>query len=289
LLRGSYIYDFDIVSVGGLGREEKAGKTRVAYIGAERVLGGRGPGRAFESLHAEVAGALSLAARAFKWRPENIGVGFFTRGRRLAFAWRPGSAADSVRILCLSGKLAREGTAACLRFAVLHELAHHWREEKRLKEGKARVKVTSGMAHDAFFCDNLRRAADGLWPVGRKCARAVPAYDARLSPARPPPAAPGHLRVRVLRRGWAASWVPRKGRLPPSRVALWAPMPVSGLADLRRLASMIPSEEAGLVRVEYVGAKRANFPRPATLPEFLASATALERASRARSEARKGR
>ena len=30
--------------------------------------------------------------------------------------------------------------------------------------------------------------------------------------------------------------------------------------------------------IEYVGAKRANFPRPATLPEFLASATALERA-----------
>lgn len=119
----------------------------VVYVGpaASRAPGG------IDGLHSIVVDAVQRAESAWGWRADGLIVSFRRGGSRVASAVGPGSGR---REIVISEDALRDHSTAEVRGVVIHELAHHYREERW-----PRPRAPRGHdGHDARFREALRAA-----------------------------------------------------------------------------------------------------------------------------------
>jgi hypothetical protein len=144
--------------------ERAGGGAPVRYVGFGAYR--KRSAHTLRALHRMVESALAKCERAWGWRCDGLVVKFHDDPRHFGLAYGAGSGAlTGERRISLSAPLVERYTLASIERTVLHELAHHYREERW-----PRARDAEREAHDARFCDALVQV-DPLVDGGDRCER----------------------------------------------------------------------------------------------------------------------
>jgi hypothetical protein len=102
----------------------------------------------FEALHAQIVADVLACAKAWKWLPTGLVVGFHPSGRAMGLAYSPGG---GDRRISLNKELLAKYDLGSISRTVRHELCHHAREELH-----PRPRFRGYNSHDGKFCEMLR-------------------------------------------------------------------------------------------------------------------------------------
>lgn len=209
---------------------------KVVYVGFPRESA-----HSLAALHREIDKQIAVGRRVWRWVPRNLRVQFMDRMDAMGTAFiRP---SEDHRI-ALAEELLRNYTLVSAGRVVIHELCHHYREERWPRF------VTQENGHDKLFCRELRKAD----PVARRDHVSCVGFNDGQAPVRVPPSAwtanAGRLRIRVRGSDSTLAWVPKKRG---AWIVQERPLRDDWLLDI--VKSLRPSEWKR-VRIEYGGYTR---------------------------------
>jgi len=198
-------------------RADGRGAVRYVGFGAYRARSAH----TLRSLHRTIEAAVARCERAWSWRCDGLVVKFHDDPEHFGLAYDAGSGErDGERRVSLSAALIERYTLASVERTVMHELAHHFREERW-----PRPRTADRDPHDARFCEALAKV-DPLVAGGDGCEEFEEFADPSL-------VAHAVARKRAARAKAAARppvWSPDAGELVldhgPARAPRlrWAPM-----------------------------------------------------------------
>jgi len=113
------------------------GITYEGFVGATIKVHG------FDTIARTVAQSVALCKAAWDWEPKHLRVLVHTAGRAMGLAYNPGKGDHRIS---LNRRLLTDFDTMSLARVVLHELCHHYRDERFPK---------SADSHDAVFCREL--------------------------------------------------------------------------------------------------------------------------------------
>ncbi len=125
------------------------GSGKIAYVGFDLVA--KRSAHTIEVIHEIVDKALKLCMSKWKWKASGIEIGFHTDIEAMGLAYAPGTGTKrQVRRVSLSVKLLESYDRKSIHRVVIHEFAHHRREEKW-----PRTRTSKSDGHDKLFCETL--------------------------------------------------------------------------------------------------------------------------------------
>lgn len=123
----------------------------VTYTGFERYK--RRSGHSLESIHIAINAAVARARAVWNWSCTGLEVKFHDHSMAMGLAYASGSGAkNGVRKISLAAKLIESYDLNSIARVAVHELCHHYRDEK-FPENKSEQ-------HDEHFCNALKIADD---------------------------------------------------------------------------------------------------------------------------------
>lgn len=139
-------------------------KVSVAIVGFASVRQRSAHGEA--ELRRAASEAVGIGHRAWKWKPTNLTIQFHTSQRTMGFARGAGTGhRTGITVVSLSKRLIAEYDLNSIRRTLIHELCHHYREERFAITPE--VRKTKG--HDSVFCRELGRADKTLNKDAHTC------------------------------------------------------------------------------------------------------------------------
>lgn len=153
-----------------------------------------------EDLHGVIDDAVAACARAWSWEASGLEVKFHDTAHSYGLAYEPGvGASTGVRKISLNAKLISAYDKKSIWRVVVHELCHHFREERW-----PRVIDRRHEKHDTIFCRELARVDEAVRAdIANNCAFFDDDADASIVAAMPK-------KVRVKE---PVSWAPAAGKL----------------------------------------------------------------------------
>lgn len=155
-----------------------------------------------DDIHGVVQAALTDARTTWNWRPKDLRIyAFGGTSRVMGRAYNPGQGDHRVS---LNRKLLNNYDLAGIARVVIHELCHHYREERWPRN--PRVFKTQG-AHDSRFCSELAKI-DPL--VNENNCEVFDDVTAAVGGSEKLP--PGVLTAKLLKTKFKLIWIPDKGK-----------------------------------------------------------------------------
>ncbi len=104
------------------------------------------------ALHREISARVATGHRVWKWKPVDLQVSFMGDGRAMGMAYIPRyPRKGEPQTIALNSRLLARYALESVGRTVIHELCHHYREERFLRP-------TVKNWHDAVFCRELAKA-----------------------------------------------------------------------------------------------------------------------------------
>jgi hypothetical protein len=189
--------------IDGLGPEQRS----IQFTGWETVK--RVSAHSLDDLVEAFAAAAEMTQKAWNWKWVNLQVKFHTEGNAFGLAYNPGG---GEHIISLHKRMLAEFTLDSTYRTILHELCHHYRDERF---------QPSADAHDAIFCRELAKVDETVKDGRRMCMHFVDVPDPALvakalkrTNKTPPIWSPeaGTLLVRYKKsRQFSLVWAPNQG------------------------------------------------------------------------------
>ena len=193
----------------------------VSYTGFEKVA--KKSGHSLESIHRAVNSAVARAIEVWNFACIGLEVKFHESGRAFGLAYEPGTGAYSnVRKISLNALLLQTYDLNSIARVVIHELCHHFREERYPREFR-------GDPHDAKFCEALTKADPEI--AGSEGARSTNANRCITFADIPDTALEAARKAKVEARTTQPTWAPEAGVLVHYILKsgqlrmLWEPLP----------------------------------------------------------------
>lgn len=102
----------------------------------------------FDAIVKVTEDAIKLCRAAWNWEPQNLRVLTHSEGRAMGIAYAPGK---GVHRISLHSRLVNEYDTMSIFRVILHELCHHYREERFPRSRQ----MSSAFSHDKTFCEAL--------------------------------------------------------------------------------------------------------------------------------------
>lgn len=120
---------------------------------------------AFAKIREIVTKSVELCMKTWGWAPEIVRFSLHPAARAMGMAFQPGILdSTKTRRVSLSRELFKKYDANAIHRVVIHELCHHYREERW---PRPRTRYTDG--HDAKFCSELQRVDAIVATNPRQC------------------------------------------------------------------------------------------------------------------------
>jgi len=208
----------------------------VEYSGFELIA--KRSGHTLEAIHRAVNASVARAIEVWGWQCAGLEVKFHSAGNAFGLAYAPGAGA---RKISLNVQLLERYDLNSVARVVIHELCHHYREERWLRNQR------TGDPHDKRFCEELAKAdpevetAEGSRDTrANRCINFADIPDTALDAAIKAKQRPVVEPVWAPNAGVLEYWILKSGQLRMS----WEPVP-----GFRWTKNVLPISDANVLMI----------------------------------------
>lgn len=169
----------------------------VVYTGFEAIK--RRSAHSLEALHKIMLQAIADTQTAWPgWTPDNLDIRFHDTSHAFGLAFAPG---EGDRKISLHVELLSKYDAKSIWRVIVHEMCHHWREERWPRQ---RTGIVTNEAHDERFCEQLGMIDEQVRSDQKACRLFIDTAD---------PSIVASIEAKKARTVVEPTWTPDAGKL----------------------------------------------------------------------------